>query len=240
MFQPLQVCRVTAALPLFQGSLLTALAVPAVFLLVLTDCVRAGDDPPLDAPRNSRPITDVRAGDFKVYKASVGDTWDPTWADDDNLYAASNDTSGWDEACSSNIAFNRMSGDDFLNLTGKTVNGMLETGGWGTGEGPDGRTWKSSGCVSVNGMLYLVIGRHMYGDKSKDHFRRQTAIDSSIIISTDHGLTWTRSIAECYQHPMFPGNRFPTPYFIHYGKDGTAPPVDQADQLGHRGAMDDT
>jgi hypothetical protein len=29
---------------------------------------------------------------------------------------------------------------------------------------------------------------------------------------------------------MFPGNRFPTPYFIHYGKDGAAPRVDQADE----------
>jgi hypothetical protein len=181
-------------------------------------------------PGGGLKITDVRPGEFKVYSESVGDTWDPTWADDDQLYAASNDTSGWNEACSSNVAFNRMTGDDFLNLNGATVNGMSESGGWGAGDGPDGRTWKTSGCMCVDGVLYLVIARHMYSDKSKECFGRQSAINSSIIKSTDYGRTWTRSFAECYERPMFPRNCFATPYFFHYGKDGAAPRVDGADE----------
>jgi hypothetical protein len=175
-------------------------------------------------------ITDLRLGDYRTYQQSVGDTWDPAWADDDNLYSASNDTSGWDEACASNIAFNKIAGSDFLTLKGQTINGMSDSGGWGAPEGPDGRTWKSSGCLCLDGTLYLVVGRHMYGDKSKDPFRRQTAINSSIIKSPDHGVTWTRSFQECYEHPMFKGNRFATPYFIYYGKDGSAPVVDNAGQ----------
>ena len=68
-------------------------------------------------------------------------------------------------------------------------------------------------------------------DISKDPFRRQTAINSCIIKSEDHGLTWTPSIRECFEHPMFPSNRFSTPYFIYYGKDGTAPAVDNAEKF---------
>lgn len=113
---------------------------------------------------SQKKITDVRQGPYKTYEQSVGDTWDPAWADDDNLYAASDDGSGWNEAANSNISFSCISGSDFLNLSGATVNAMTETGIWGAGNGPDNRTWKSSGCISVDGTLYLVIGRHMYGD----------------------------------------------------------------------------
>ena len=62
-----------------------------------------------------RNITDVKQGDYKVYEESVGDTWDPGWADDDNIYAASDDTSGWSEGASRDICFIRMVGDDWRN-----------------------------------------------------------------------------------------------------------------------------
>jgi hypothetical protein len=177
-----------------------------------------------------KPVTDVQQGKYKSYGESVGDTWDPAWAEDNNLYTASDDGSGWNNAANSNICFSRISGTDFQGLIGKTINPMKESGGWGAGNGPDGRTWKSSGCYCVDDILYLFIGRHMYGDVGKDPFRRQTAINSSIIKSTDHGVTWTPSFQECYDKPMFPSNRFATPYFIYYGKNGAAPQVDNADK----------
>ena len=84
--------------------------------------------------------------------------------------------------------------------------------------GPDGCTWKSSGCTSLDGVLYWVVARHKYGEDSGDPYRRQPAQNASIIKSTDLGRTWSRPAKENYQHPMFPGSRFATPYFIEYGR----------------------
>ena len=71
-------------------------------------------------------------------------------------------------------------------------------------------------------MLYLWISRHQYGCSTHDPHGRQFASNASLIKSTDHGKTWTRSAKENYEQPMFPGRRFGAPFFIHYGKDGKA------------------
>jgi hypothetical protein len=147
-----------------------------------------------------------------------GDTWVAAWADDDRLYTPSDDTDGFHKAAHANIVFNRLDGPDPQRLTGLTVNPMKEYGK-ATEEGPDQCSWKSSGCTFVDGALYWVVARHCYGEKSGDPRRRQTAQNASIIKSTDYGLTWTRSAMENYQHPMFPGRRFATPYFIEYGRN---------------------
>lgn len=179
--------------------------------------------------KSSKQITDIKLGKSRPYANSLGDTWDPTWADDGDLYFPGNDGSGWDQGCSGNVFLNRASGDDYFNLDGQTLNGMDDYGRWSE-EGPDGCTWKSSGCVSVDGILYLAVARHQYGTKSGDPSKRQTVVRASIIKSSDHGFTWTRPAEENYHVPMFPGSRFSTPYFIHYGKDGEAPVVDQANR----------
>ena len=62
------------------------------------------------------------------------------------------------------------------------------------------------------------MARHKYGEDSGDPHRRQTAQNASIIKSTDHGRTWSRPVGENYQHPIFPGRRFATPYFVEYGR----------------------
>lgn len=178
---------------------------------------------------NEKKITDIRLGQYILHENSVGDTWDPAWAEDDNLYFPGNDGSGWDKACSSNLFFNRASGEDYTRLICETNNGMPEYGGWAV-EGPDGCTTKSSGCISIDGTLYLAFARHNYGRKSGDPHKRQTAQNGCIIKSADHGLTWTRTARENFDNPMFHGGRFSTPYFIHYGKDGTAPAIDNADR----------
>ena len=67
----------------------SAIGFAAALLLGLTGCRTSSSPFPLD-----KPVTDARQGPHKAYQESVGDTWDPTWADDDNLYAASDDGSG--------------------------------------------------------------------------------------------------------------------------------------------------
>jgi hypothetical protein len=89
-------------------------------------------------------------------------------------------------------------------------------------KGPDGCTWKSSGCTFIDGALYWVVARHEYGETSGDPYRRQPAHNASIIKSTDYGKTWTRPAEENYQSPIFPGSRFATPYFIEFGHEGSS------------------
>ena len=63
------------------------------------------------APESTR-ITDVILDLNNLYKwdDSNGDTWDPFWADDDNLYAFNCDGRGFGTAAR-NLAFNRLIGD---------------------------------------------------------------------------------------------------------------------------------
>ena len=173
-------------------------------------------------------ITDIRLGQKKLYPNNLGDTWDPAWAKDGSLYYPGNDGSGWNKACSSNLFFNRSTGEDPFNLESQTTNGMPEYDGWAK-QREDGCTWKSSGCVSIDGTLYLALARHAYGTISGDPNLRQTARRASIIKSTDQGLTWTRSAGDNYHHPMF-DPYFTTPYFIYYGQDGQSPAVDGAER----------
>ena len=153
---------------------------------------------------------------------SEGDTWTPTWASNGHLYSPSNDTTGFRGGPKVNIAFNRIDGNDPFHLDGITVNPMLEYGKESE-RGPDGCTWKSSGCACIDGVLYWVVARHKYGQESGDPHRRQTAQNASIIKSTDFGRTWIRSALVNYRAPMFPGRRFATPYFIEFGRDGLSP-----------------
>ncbi len=124
-----------------------------------------------------------------------GDTWIAAWGPDGSLYSPSNDTKGFRAAGSANIGFHRLAGDDPLALSGVTVSMMPEYGKLAE-EGPDGRNWKSSGCASIDGVLYLVVALHTYGEKSGDPHRRQKAADASIIKSSDGGQTWVRSAKE--------------------------------------------
>jgi hypothetical protein len=163
----------------------------------------------------------VRVGNPVPLGDNQGDTWVAAWADDDTLYSPSDDTSGFHKAANANVAFNRISGGDPMHLSGVTVNPLQDYGKEGQ-KGPDHCTWKSSGCTFIDGVLYLVVARHMYGEDSDDPNRRQTAQNASIIKSTDLGQTWTRTAHENYEAPMFPGRRFATPYFIEFGHEGSS------------------
>jgi hypothetical protein len=134
------------------------------------------------------PIASAHLGNAVACEGSRGDVWTTTWADDHQLYSVSDDTTGFDNACSSNLAVHSIVGETPPNLRGKTVNPMKQFGVWAEVNPGDGASWKASGLVSVDGVLYLSISRHHYPDERKPfaHFIQETW-DASIIKSTDHG-----------------------------------------------------
>lgn len=157
------------------------------------------------------------------YPNCWGDVWTTTWADDAHLYSVSDDTTGFNKACHSNLAVHRITGGPPPNIEGVTVNPMAEFGKVAELK-EDGASWKASGLTCVDGVLYLSVSRHYYdgvGDESEDPVHRfwiQETWDASIIKSEDHGKTWTP--APKLGHAMFPGHVFSNPFFVQYGKDG--------------------
>jgi hypothetical protein len=79
-------------------------------------------------------------------------------------------------------------------------------------------SWKTTGITSIDGTLYLILAQDTY--KDSNNRGRETARNATIIKSTDHGKTWSGSEQQSVQHPIFPGERFATPTFIQYGRDG--------------------
>ncbi len=157
-----------------------------------------------------------------MYTQASGDSWYATWADDGDLYVTSDDTTGFSGNCVSkqpggplvNIAISHLRGDDPMHLTGEAVNCMEAY------DVPQHSTsWKTTGITCIDGTLYLFVEQDIYFDAQ--NFGRQTARDATIVKSTDHGKTWSGSVAENIAHPMFPGRRFGAPSFIQYGRDGT-------------------
>ena len=194
----------------------------AMLLLTPMWFASAADDP------GYAPIQHVEVGQPLGVSATQGDTWSFAWAGNGEIYSPANDGKGFGTE-RRNIAFNRISGNDPKALTGQVTVDMAEYGPAG-GTGADHCSWKSSGCVAVDGVLYLVVARHLYGEVSGDVYKRQPAQNSSIIKSADGGKTWTRTEKENYDKPMFPGNSFATPYFVNYGQDGREVQVDGGDR----------
>lgn len=167
--------------------------------------------------KNERRKVDVIIGEPTIISESGGDTWETAWADNGDLYVTSDDTSGFDRKVRVNLAYHQLSGN-VDNLKGETINAMQEYGGF-CELGPDNCCWKACGHTCVDGVMYVWVSRHDYGQNSADATKRQTAAHASLIKSTDHGKTWTRTAKENYDRPMFPGRRFGAPFFIQYGKD---------------------
>jgi hypothetical protein len=168
---------------------------------------------------------------IRKWDASNGDTWDPFWADDGNLYAFNCDGRGFGpKGHGRNLAFNQLIGDSIGTLAGTQVNSMDEYGKGGQ-KGADGATWKACGQECIDQVFYAFVSRNTYGSESGDPLMRQTAVNSSLIKSTDRGLTWTRSAAENYARPMWPGSAFGAPFFVHYGRNGGSIVRDAADRF---------
>lgn len=169
----------------------------------------------LSSAGTSAQIIDGKTDKPTAYPNTFGDSWVGTWADDDAVYVYADDT--WNGKNSSNLAVYRLVGDDPLNLTVQPINSMDEYGHAGE-LGQDKCSWKASGIICVDGVLYIAVSR--WDSKPSPVDMRQAAQNSSIIKSTDHGVTWSRSAKENYDNPMFPGRKFANPFFIEYGMDG--------------------
>jgi len=176
-------------------------------------------------------ITGIKLSEPRMLLNSLGDSWEAVWAEDGNLYAVADDSNGVSDRTivdrsdgeHTNFTVNVFSGDCIADLTGHTVNKMLDYGMAGPfpKNSSDGCSWKAMGITSVENVLYVSVGRHDYGINSGDSHFRQTAQNTSIIKSYDRGKTWERS-PECnLKSPMFRGAKFGTPYFIHYGMAGS-------------------
>ena len=179
-------------------------------------------------PSETKPVAEIFLDLHRIHKwdTSNGDTWDPFWADDGNLYAFNCDGRGFGKT-GMNLAFNRLVGESPDSLVGAQVNQMDEYGK-GSQKGPDNATWKVCGQECIDNTFYAFVSRNTYGSDSKDHLLRQLAMSSSLIKSTDRGLTWTRSAQENYDRPMWPGSPFGSPFFIHYGQNGGQVSRDEA------------
>jgi hypothetical protein len=179
-------------------------------------------------------IHSITVGQVFPVEVSQGDTWDLAWARNGSVYSPTNDGPGFEKGYwkPANVLFNRIIGDNPEKLDGELMNIMSDYG-IASQKGPDGCTWKSSGCIALDGVLYLLVARHLYGGDGGpggDFDKRQVAHGASFIKSTDNGKTWTRSEQENYDHPMFPGNRFAAPYFVQYGQDGHETNADGSDK----------
>ena len=186
---------------------------------------------PIGFAAESPPIKSVTVGNGYIYLESTGDEWSPTWAEDGNLYTNNDDGSNFGGLTwHRNVAFGKLVGDDPFRSKGTTINPPLSMDYGSAGQaGADGANWKSMNTYCVDGVLYMGLARCFYPEESGDSLGRHRFCNSSIIKSTDHGLTWTRPPAENYHQPMFPGDRFGALYFVWYGQNGAAE-VDNADK----------
>ena len=178
--------------------------------------------------QGDKPIVDVRFNaDYAQIPTSHGDEWAPTWAEDGSLYTGNDDGSSFGGIRPRSVAFGKLVGDDPKSEKGVTISDMGDFGK--EPARPDKGNWKTMNSYCVDGVLYMFITRCLYPEQSGDSHHRHIFKNSSIIKSTDKGVTWTRTSSECYEHPMFPGLRFGAPYFVWYGQDGKAS-VDNADE----------
>jgi hypothetical protein len=178
--------------------------------------------------QGDKPIVDIRFNaEYSQISTSAGDEWAPTWADDGNLYTGNDDGASFGNIKSRSVAFGKLVGDDPNREKGITISDMGDYGQ--EPQRPDNANWKTMNSYCVDGVLYMFVTRCLYPEQSGDANHRHIFKNSSIIKSTDKGVTWKRTSSESYEHPMFPGLRFGAPYFVWYGKDGQVN-VDNADQ----------
>lgn len=140
-----------------------------------------------------------------IATASDGDLWASCWADDDLLYSANGDGSGFTLASpSADIAVSRISGSPGR-LSGVTLaHSDAIASIWGD---PAHYNRKPTGMICVDGALYLAAQ-----DLNKDF---DDAPAASISRSDDKGRTWTWD----RRAPMFGDYVFTTIFFLDYGKN---------------------
>ena len=167
-----------------------------------------------DHPKSTY-ITGVTFDKFRCHRGD-GDMWPITWADDGNLYGGAGDNSG----SPMNFWQIKNGPQDWCANTGWAVSMELvhpmpvdpliycQRADLDPKAGV-----KPAGLLSLQGVLYLAVELHNYGDNPS--FNRQHNIQAWIITSTDHGRNWDLSTTPT---DFFTG-RLASPHFIQFGQD---------------------
>ncbi|MBN9177511.1 MAG: DUF4185 domain-containing protein [Microbacterium sp.] len=150
-----------------------------------------------------------------VLTASDGDLWPSTWADDDALYTAAGDGTGFARHGWSDILVHRIDGMPETGLTGERLSdGDAVAPIWD----PPRCNRKPTGMIAVDGNgdgrdeLYLAVQDLRCGE-GPDTFNE--APTATIVRSDDGGRTWAWGA-----QPMFPDHVFTTIMFLDLGRSG--------------------
>ncbi|MET0736434.1 MAG: hypothetical protein ABWY55_12435 [Microbacterium sp.] len=150
---------------------------------------------------------------------SDGDLWPAAWADDDGLYTAAGDGTGFARHGWSDILVNRIDGTPETGLSGERLSdGDAVARVWD----PSLFNRKPTGMVAVDGNgdgrdeLYLAVQdlRMPVGEGGFDE-----APTATIVRSADYGRTWTWPAA-----PLFTGHVFTTVMFLDLGRSNGGSP----------------
>jgi len=176
----------------------------------------------------------------KMYVGINGDEFPITWGKDGNQYTGAGDNSQANET-GTPLSFFRVKGGPTelgctyppnkhnqptptcknINEQGKHVpvtskSALAACPSWHDGI----PNLKSSGVISVDGVLYWAISCFNYGDNLV--FNRQRYGPAWIITSHDNGVSWN---VDATNTSMFPG-RLSAPRFVQYGQDFAGAPDD--------------
>lgn len=154
-----------------------------------------------------------------VLTASDGDLWPAAWADDDGLYTAAGDGTGFARHGWSDILVCRIDGTPAAGLTGERLaDGDAVAPIWN----PERCNRKPTGMVAVDGdgdgrdELYLAVQDLRCGD-SPDTFNE--APTATIVRSDDRGVSWSWG-----ETAMFTDHVFTTIMFLDLGRSGGGSP----------------
>lgn len=144
-----------------------------------------------------------------VAKKSHGDLWPACWGNDDMVYTANGDGTGFGGTGSHDVVVSRVSGSPYDSppmIFGDTL----------ASEGQVASVWsgnnynrKPTGMLCLGSDLYLAVQ-----DLRKQTFDHAPA--ASISVSHNRGFTWSWNTAQ----PMFSGGVFTTMFFLDFGKGG--------------------
>jgi Domain of unknown function (DUF4185) len=142
--------------------------------------------------------------------ASDGDLWPVCWADDDSLYTANGDGTGFGTgAPEADIVVSRVTGTPETGLAGTRLAAGAEVANvWAA---PVDYNRKPTGIACAGGVLYLAVQDLCTGPDA-DAFN--DAPNASVSVSADHGRTWRKTTA-----PLFTHWTFTTIWFLDFGRD---------------------
>ncbi len=150
-----------------------------------------------------------------VETASDGDLWPSAWADDDALYTAAGDGTGFAKHDFSDILVNRINGTPETGLTGERLSeGDAIAPIWDSAR----FNRKPTGMIAIDGNgdgkdeLYLAVQDLQVPGPDGGFDEVPTA---TIVRSSDYGRTWSWGSV-----PMFTDHVFTTIMFLDLGKSG--------------------